>query len=293
MWSIQVLLTVMVVWRPPLSYSLQYSENTRADRFLSLFTVVRFKNSECKSLGSDVGICYSYPECRRGGGHGSGHCAEGYGSCCITTLGCSSSTSNNCTYVESPGYPSTFNDAATCTHTITFAANVCQVRMDVVEVDLAPPTTQGNCIDDGLTFSQDIKWEKVCGTTTDTHFYLDVDSSVSTSLTLTFNTGTASYPRKWKVRLCQLCCDQISLAPSGCGQYFTVPAGTIKGWNYGGIYLSGQNYAICVRRELNKCSAPFTIPLQGPNYMYLVTKDASNDHSIATNIYYSFTQNSC
>ncbi|XP_063842974.1 uncharacterized protein LOC135090275 isoform X2 [Scylla paramamosain] len=305
---------------------------------MSLFSVVRFKNQPCTGEGGAAGVCYTAQACLAGGGRAAGECADGFGVCCVTRLSCGASTSNNCSILQSPGYPATFNYPTTCTHTVTFPSNVCQIRLDVVTVDLAPPTSQGTCYDDSLTFSQDTKWGRVCGTTTDSHFYLDVDSSASTSLTLTFTTGQREYDRRWQVKATQITCDQLSMAPTGCGQYFTSPSGVIKGWNHDGIYLSGQNYAICVRKEVDMCSTtyqdsrsvlfrpicgdtlewpfpvigaptttvscvtaaafiastPLTVPLQGPNYLYLVTTtDTTNDHSDATNVFYTYTQNPC
>ncbi|KAK4320693.1 hypothetical protein Pmani_008461 [Petrolisthes manimaculis] len=239
---------------------------------------------------------------------------------------------------SSPGFPATFNQATTCTHTLTFTSDVCQIRMDVEVIELSPPTIHGRCNDDSLTFSTGYKWSSVCGTTVDTHFYHDVDTAQSSSLTFTFTTGSKSFDRRWRFRLSQICCDQLSMAPTGCGQYFTTPKGLIKGWNHDGLYLSGQNYAICVRKERNTCSTtykdkrqfafkpicddtfeypypvfndapssttchtpftflnpmPLTVPLQGPHYFYLVTTtDTTNDHTTATNLFYTYTQNTC
>lgn len=333
MWAVWAVLATM--WACSLTHG---HTSTETNRFLSVFSVVRFKNSECPATGEDTGVCYPSAACYRGGGEEAGQCASGFGICCLTKVGCSASASNNMTYIESPSYPSTFNYATTCTHTLHFSEDICQLRLDVAKVELAPPNTQGNCVDDWLTFSQDIKWERVCGTSINTHFYLDVEPSVSTSISFTFTTNSSvSYARRWKIRVSQISCGQFSLAPSGCGQYFTTSSGTIKGWNHDGLYLSGQNYAICVRKELNSCSttyvdnqntmfipacgdtfewpypvfispdmsvtcfsnptfinsAPFTVPLQGPNYIYLVTKDTTNSHIYSSNINYNYTQNSC
>lgn len=233
----------------------------QAERFLSLFSVVRFKNTACTGSSGDSGTCYAKHSCLLNGGSLEGTCAGGFGSCCVTKIGCGGTSRNNCTYIQSPGYPNTFSTAMTCTQTIMFNSDVCQLRLDVTEVDLAPPDNRGMCLEDVLTFSQDTKWSQVCGTTLNTHYYLDVDPDASTKVDFTFNIGAGSYPRKWKIKVSQICCDQLSMAPMGCGQYFTSTTGTIKAWNADGsnrVYLHGQNYATCLRKELDRCTITYT-----------------------------------
>ena len=53
-------------------------------------------------------------------------------------------------------------------------------------------------------------------------------------------------------------------APEGCGQYFTSDSGEVKGLNFdadenNNQYLSGLNYAISIRRELDTCSVSHEI----------------------------------
>lgn len=50
---------------------------------VSLFTVVRFANSECVVNGNS-GTCYTASECRREGGTEIGSCARGFGVCCYS-----------------------------------------------------------------------------------------------------------------------------------------------------------------------------------------------------------------
>ncbi|XP_064106766.1 uncharacterized protein LOC135215741 [Macrobrachium nipponense] len=238
----------------------QFTSVSRADRFLSLFSVIRFKNSMCSGSSGLSGTCYTYKSCVNNGGTSSGSCADGFGTCCVTQLACGSRTANNCTYIESPNYPDFFNEARTCVQTISLNADACQVRLDVTEVNLVGPDSKGNCNNDVLKFSQDIKWTQVCGITQNTHFYLDVDPTVSGTLDFTFTTDGTSYNRRWRMKVSQICCDQLSMAPMGCGQYFTSTTGSITGWNSQGnpdFYLSGQNYAICLRQELNTCSTTY------------------------------------
>ena len=45
----------------------------------------------------------------------------------------------------------------------------------MTDVTLTQPDDTGNCVNDRLTFSQDTKYQQVCGTTLDTHCELDRD----------------------------------------------------------------------------------------------------------------------
>ena len=54
----------------------------------------------------------------------------------------------------------------------------------------------------------------------------------------------------WLVKVSQIRCDFINLAPSGCTQWHFGPAnnGTVRTYNYaGGHHLAQQNQNICVR----------------------------------------------
>lgn len=47
-------------------------------------------------------------------------------------------------------------------------------------------------------------------------------------------------------------------APTGCLQYHTSLSGTIQSFNYaGGMYQSGLDYAICIKRSVNTCRVEF------------------------------------
>ncbi|RZC43179.1 hypothetical protein BDFB_008651, partial [Asbolus verrucosus] len=78
------------------------------NKFLSLFTIVQFPNAQCQSsstAGDYWGTCYHQTECANMNGTALGDCADGYGVCCVFRYSCGSSSSQNCTYFESPGYP--------------------------------------------------------------------------------------------------------------------------------------------------------------------------------------------
>lgn len=56
------------------------------NKFLSLFHIVQFANSQCQSsssFGDYLGTCYHETECAAMNGTNFGDCAEGYGVCCV------------------------------------------------------------------------------------------------------------------------------------------------------------------------------------------------------------------
>lgn len=100
-----------------------------AKRFLSLFTIVSFKNDACTSLTGNNGTCFSSRDCDSQGGIKSGTCASGFGVCCLFSSSCGGVTSINGTYFQSAGYPSTYDSVGSCQLTVNKCAeSVCQLR---------------------------------------------------------------------------------------------------------------------------------------------------------------------
>ena len=147
-----------------------YSNNTklinsihsqRESRFLnpfSLFSVVRFENTECTTssgtqggkvwptklvLTSLSGTCFTGTECSSQGGVSDGGCAQGFGVCCSFTETCDSTTSQNGTYFVSP---TTGSLPAVCSLLIApVNDNICQVRVNFETLTLKNPDNNGDC----------------------------------------------------------------------------------------------------------------------------------------------------
>ena len=117
-------------------------------RFLSLFTIVSFKNDACTSSGGTNGTCYSSNDCSSLGGSASGTCASGFGVCCLFTATCGGVTSVNGTYFQNSGYPSTFDSVGSCRLTVNKCSeDVCQLRLDIEQMTLAgPQAVDNNCM---------------------------------------------------------------------------------------------------------------------------------------------------
>ncbi|CAL4119691.1 unnamed protein product, partial [Meganyctiphanes norvegica] len=174
-------------------------------------------------------------------------------------LGCGATSNNNNTYLRSPGYDSSFNYGLDCHQHIRIDSSVCQLRLEIHNLELAYPTTKGFCEDDYLKVNQDIKFEYLCGVTTNNHFYLDVDSSDNELVSFNFHTSnTVSFNRKWNIRVQKIMCNTDAEVMRGCGQYYTGTSGNLRGFNIDGsssfnYLIHGLNYAACVRVELGYC----------------------------------------
>ncbi|XP_021929766.1 uncharacterized protein LOC110834666 [Zootermopsis nevadensis] len=101
----------------------------------------------------------------------------------------------------------------------------------------------------------------ICGINTGNHMYIDAGVGNTNPVTLNFVTSGPSFPRNWKVKICQIPCNTIYRAEEGCLQYFTGVSGQIKSYNYdpgAGLQLSKQDYSICIRMERNFCGIQYT-----------------------------------
>jgi len=251
----------------------------RLGKAFSVFNIVKFANDACAGSDSKNGTCYTEAECSDKGGKASGSCAEGYGVCCVFTLGCGGAASENCTYFESSGTNSGACNAKIC----KCNTNICQIRLDLDTFVIEGPTTvstsvskvifghadiagatgkeagiKGRCTMD--TFAVSVpggaSTSVICGTNSGEHLYID---AVDDCAQLSFQLSDAStVTRKWAIKILQYNCEYENLAPKGCLQYFfgNSGAGTVKTFNFDGspaIHLANQNQNICVRRESGNC----------------------------------------
>jgi len=252
----------------------------RNGKVLPIFQVVRFPNDACIiSGGAKNGTCYTAEECSNKGGINGGTCASGFGVCCTFTLGCGSTSSENCTYFDSAGTPT----AGACRATVCKCnSNICQFRLDFNQFTITGPSTvttavapllNGNndpngaaslaeatqCLTDIFTVSNQNTLPVICGINNGQHVYFDADNDCHD---LDFQLGefangvTSIATRQWSIKVSQYSCDYTNLAPSGCDQYYYGPeaANRVQSFNYdGGKHLANQRQTICVRRELGNC----------------------------------------
>jgi len=247
---------------------------------LSLFSIVTFPNLDCKSQDSGRnGTCFSSTECSDKGGKMSGKCASGFGVCCLFIYTTSGSTiSQNCSYIQSPNFPSTFTstDATSLTYTISKCSNdVCALRLDFLTFTTerstaAAPAENLACGDPfTITTTSQGTSQQICGENAGQHIYYELGTDTSATATLAFTvssaTDVAASTRSFEIKVIQIPCTASYRPPSGCLQYLTGLTGTIKTFNYDAttaadqIHLATQKYSICIRPEAGMCCIQYSL----------------------------------
>ena len=101
----------------------------------SIFQVVRFPNDVCAASSGLNGTCYTASECTSKGGSASGSCASSFGVCCVFSLSCGATTSQNNTYATISTF-STTSDSDPCTYTYCkCSTDVCKLRFFTDTID--------------------------------------------------------------------------------------------------------------------------------------------------------------
>jgi len=281
------------------AYLIEGSSNKKEGKILPLFQVISFPNDLCSGTSKN-GTCYTAEECSSAGGTTDGTCANGYGVCCIFSIGCGGSSSQNCTYFESSGTPS----AGQCSAEVCQCNNnICQMRLDFSSFVITGPstaTTTGaaavatsvvyclngeetagtalgtscnyatRCLTDSFSVTPSQDWSPtICGTNTGEHMYIESDEDC-TSLDFQFSDNaidTTLATRSWSIKVTQIACDSQARAPDGCTQYFTgSTSNTVNSYNYqsgSGYQLASQQQNVCVRRERGYCRICWSETAQG------------------------------
>merc|ERR1711971_1458676 len=254
---------------------------TREGKVLPVFQVVKFPNDVCAGATRN-GTCYTAEECSSKGGTSDGTCASGFGVCCVFTLACGGSASENQTYLVQAAVTTL---TSPCKYTICpVATNICRIRFDFTTMVLAnavPGTAVavgaatagtlngpliGDCVDDQFSISGGTgrSTPTICGTNTGYHMIVDADSTGNTCHTALFNIGgTTTTSRSWNVLITQYSCgDTDSSGWPGCLQYYTATSNNIQNFGFpptitavtsAVTHLSNQHYDICIRRASGYC----------------------------------------
>jgi len=241
-----------------------YAEES-AGKVLSFFNVVKFPNSLCTGSGTRNGTCYTTEECEDRSGTAAGSCADGFGVCCVITMDCGGTTSENNTYFVKAAF--TTATAASCSFTVCPASTeICRMKLDFKTFAIAGPSTTaataktlGNALGDCATDSFTAPGAPViCGTNTGQHIFIDSDGASCAMNTFSFDTsGTGS--KSMDIMITQYDCKSNVAGAPGCLQYFTGSTGTVSSFNFANAHhLSDQNYDMCIRREKGMCSICYT-----------------------------------
>merc|ERR1712156_650692 len=243
---------------------------------IGIFNVVRFPNNVCDTNGNMNGTCYTAEECTSRDGVATGSCADGYGVCCVITLSCGSTTTENCTYLQQVAAtdPATDSDTSlACTYTICPAtATVPRIRFDLTAMELSAPyeTTQDGNAGGGLDASGAIgqcnthsfsvvgtggPYPVICGTNNGQHLIADTDGKMC--VTAVFKYGVATNSRSYTIHVIQYEEMNEMGGPAGCLQFFSGDTGTVNTFNWNGIgastHLANQNYDVCIRQRADRC----------------------------------------
>jgi len=248
---------------------------------IGIFNVVRFPNAACVGSNANMGTCYTAEECEDNSGTASGSCADGYGVCCIFSINCGGTSSQNLTMFMSNNVAAGACGAQICKTT----SDIVQLRLDFTSFVISNPANgvgtsfailngipdpsagstlfysiDGQCNTDSFSVSSpgSVGSPEICGVNTGDHMYIDASDSCNT---LTFQIGDVTFTRQWNIKVTQYAMDFPNKAPKGCLQYHFVGDGNDDGvldatiirsfnWNGGmGRHLANQDYNICIRRE--------------------------------------------
>ncbi|XP_043287359.1 uncharacterized protein [Venturia canescens] len=247
------------------------SQSQREGKFFPLFSVVRFANNECSGSNNFQGTCFTANECKNYGGTSYGTCAGNLGVCCVFRKSCGTTTNMNNTYFVNPDYPMTYSGGETCTLEV-FRCNsdICQLRIDFLDLSLAQPNANGVCDQDFLLISRgSTTVPRICGENSNQHVYVDFNGANSISVSLVTNSDF-SMARRWNLRIQQIACDSPWRAPLSCLQYYKTIDGTVSSFNYGTVsnprvlamlgstmgtrQMQNLNYGVCVRMAAGYCT---------------------------------------
>ncbi|XP_061705519.1 uncharacterized protein LOC133516539 [Cydia pomonella] len=232
------------------------------------------------------GTCLARRECNDLNGTITGTCASRRGRCCVVSRGCGSTTNVNNTYFTSPGYPAAYAGGAACSIIVNrCSSNICQLRIDFLDMVLAQPDGDGVCTTDSITVTGgNTIVPTLCGDNTGQTIFVDFNGDTAITVTITATSST-TFSRRWNVKLTQIACDCPGLAPNGCLQYYTGVTGTISSFNYGTAantalsaslvtgtrQIANLNYGICIRMEAGYCAIQYS--QTADIYSFTVTGD--------------------
>jgi len=246
----------------------------RAEKSIGIFNIVKFPNDVCESdTAGKSGTCFTAEECSTRDGVASGSCAEGYGVCCIITLACGGSSSDNCTHLSqvasnTPNTDSTILDRQ-CSYTICPAsATINRIRLDFTTFNIAGPvappldgdaagtttmqSTLTNCNTDRFAVTGA---PVICGVNNGQHMIVDTDGTTCVSANFLF--GLANQMRSYEIHVTQF--DKLNEMGGypGCLQFYTENTGTVSTFNWQGntmsTHLALQKYDVCVRPNVGRC----------------------------------------
>ena len=209
-------------------------------------------------------------------------------------------------YFRSPNYPSAIpNTTSNCGIKVDHdcANPVCQLRLDLLEFELAQPDV-GDCSRDQFIMRADEPFPVLCGKNTGQHLFVDVRGRKETDINVM---TTPLYPkpigksssdestkyeildwlydltndRKWNIRVTQIPCDcydrpdipEMEPAPAGCLQHFRGVTGSISSFNYDGKIRNLEPCYAGIDNEINCNDTIFTGHLNNLDYTICISAE--------------------
>ncbi|XP_068200520.1 uncharacterized protein [Palaemon carinicauda] len=253
--------------------------NNRKDKFIALLQITPY---ECDTSDGLSGTCFASGICKLNG-VSSGSCAKGFGTCCLVQKTCDTTSSFDNTYFINPSYPNSDTTSGVCSISISRASsNICQMRLDFVNLELAQPDSDGNCNTDFLTVSGGTSTPPtICGTNSGQHMYVDVDPNSTGALKVTVDRSTTTVSRKWNIKVKQIPCTSTERAPSGCLQYYTETSGNVQSFNFqssitqGTPQIASQSYGVCINMATGYCGVIWERNTTSGNRGFTVSSNAA------------------
>jgi len=252
---------------------------------------VRLPKEECLTDSGGIGECLQAFECGMEGGRPEGLCHLGHDAyyhlrtCCIYDSHCGFETNKEVTYLKNPEFPNYAKSSSDCMFKIDVLPNVCQIRIDFLELEMKP-MVEGQCDPNNALYITSsasdafIPVPQLCGTihkevqdelrTDIPHMYVHInrdhpklygghnniipnkDGDPSVWLTL----KVEDFASRWNIRVSQIQCDGANLqAPAGCGQYYNMNSGNLTSFNYlDGAYQKDMSLTSCIKRDPTACA---------------------------------------
>ncbi|KAG4074579.1 hypothetical protein HA402_004450 [Bradysia odoriphaga] len=200
---------------------------------------------------------------------------------------CGGTANYNNTYFVNPNYPGSWGGGSTCSIVVSPAsADICQIRLDFLDLSLAPPNGDGVCNRDAISVAGGSSYvPTLCGMNSGQHVYVNFDGTQPITINIAAS-SSYTFGRKWHMMINQIDCNSAKLAPSGCLQYYSAPSGVIRSFNYGsgansalnsvGVdgtrQIANLNYGICIATAADQCSITYST-LSSDTYSFTVTGD--------------------
>lgn len=87
------------------------------------------------------------------------------------------------------------------------SSDICQVRLDFLDLTLAPPNGDGICNRDAITISGGTTYAPaLCGTNSGQHVYVNFDGTQSVTVNIAAS-SSFTFGRKWHIKVTQIDCN--------------------------------------------------------------------------------------